>query len=129
MNYVYDIVLNFNKCFFDFYDWNKNDKVVRFRKIPLFLVDDITYFDFKNYIVNVDSSFLHRIYKKSELYNKNGDNKYLYSFLLTNGCEAIGLNINKKGNIIAKSSLLVNEELEILDLFQKCQVTLLYIEK
>ena len=33
MNYIYDIVLNFNKDYYEFYEWKKSDKVINVKKI------------------------------------------------------------------------------------------------
>ena len=35
MKYIYDIVLNFNEEFFEFYDWNLNDEITHIKKIPI----------------------------------------------------------------------------------------------
>ena len=43
MNYIYDIVLNFNKLYYDFYEWKESDNLLNFRKIPLFKIDDKDY--------------------------------------------------------------------------------------
>ena len=40
MNYIYDIVLNFNKEYYSFYEWNRKDNIINVKKIPLFLVDN-----------------------------------------------------------------------------------------
>ena len=40
MNYIYDIYLNLNNILFDFFDWNKNDKIIHVRKIPIFKVNE-----------------------------------------------------------------------------------------
>ena len=29
MNYIYDIVLNFNKEYYNFFEWNKRDNIVK----------------------------------------------------------------------------------------------------
>ena len=34
MNFIYDIVLNFNKDYYDFFEWNKKDSVINIKKIP-----------------------------------------------------------------------------------------------
>ena len=28
MEYIYDIVLNFNDCYYEFYEWNNKDKII-----------------------------------------------------------------------------------------------------
>ena len=33
MNYIYDIVLNFNSNNYEFYEWNKNDNIINIRTI------------------------------------------------------------------------------------------------
>ena len=42
MNYVYDILLNFNEIGYYFYDWNGNDNILHIRKIPIFKIDSKT---------------------------------------------------------------------------------------
>lgn len=36
MNYMYDVLLNFNDFPYDIFEWNKDDKINHIRKIPLF---------------------------------------------------------------------------------------------
>ena len=33
MEYIYDIVLNFNDCYYEFYEWNSKDKIINVKKI------------------------------------------------------------------------------------------------
>ena len=61
MNYIYDIVLNFNKEYFYFYEWNKKDNIINIKKIPLFVVDNNTFNMMKYDKVVVDSSFIELI--------------------------------------------------------------------
>ena len=35
MNYIYDVITNFNDTYYDFYEWNKKDKLTHFKKIPI----------------------------------------------------------------------------------------------
>ena len=35
---IYDIVLNFNKEFLDFFEWDKHDILIHVRKIPIFKI-------------------------------------------------------------------------------------------
>ena len=58
MNYIYDIVLNFNSNYYEFYEWNKNDNIINVRKIPVFKVDNQTYYDFKFNDIIVNNDFL-----------------------------------------------------------------------
>ena len=36
MNYAYDLTINFNKKYIDFYEWNKDDNLEYYVKIPIF---------------------------------------------------------------------------------------------
>lgn len=54
MKYIYDIVLNFNKQYFNFFEWNINDNIINIRKIPIFKISDKFYFDIKNYSIKLD---------------------------------------------------------------------------
>ena len=48
MNYIYDVLCNFQNVYYDFYDWNKTDDILRIRKIPIIKVNDEVYLDLKN---------------------------------------------------------------------------------
>lgn len=112
MNYIYDIVLNFNKNYYNFFEWNKKDNIINIKKIPVYKISDKNYDLFKNHNLVVDSSFLELIKDKTYTYSKL---KLEYVCLLSNGKEALGVLFNDKGNLIKKSSLLLDEESEVLD--------------
>ena len=38
MTYIYDILLNFNEEYYEFYDWNKEDTIVHIKKIPIYKI-------------------------------------------------------------------------------------------
>ncbi len=112
MNYIYDIILNFNKEYFDFYEWNKKDNIINIKKIPLFVVDNKTFNAMKFDKVIVSSNFMDLIRNKTYTYSKN---KISNSTLLSNGKEVIGVLFDNNGNLIKRSSLLIDEEDEVLD--------------
>ena len=112
MNYIYDVVLNFNKDYYNFFEWYKSDNIINIKKIPLFLVDNNTYTSMKYNIITVDQDFIKNIKDKTSTYTKL---KIGPSCLITNGKEAMGLLFNDKGNLIKRSSLLLDEEEEVLD--------------
>ena len=37
MEYIYDIVLNFNDCYYEFYEWKEDDDAEFILKIPICL--------------------------------------------------------------------------------------------
>ena len=49
MTYIYDIVLNFNNDFYEFYEWEKNDNLTLIKKIPLIKVES----DFLDQVFNL----------------------------------------------------------------------------
>lgn len=112
MRYIYDIVLNFEKCFFEFYEWEKNDNIINIKKIPVFFVNNETYKIIKHNSVTVNIEFVDKLRDKTFTYNKI---KVGPSCLISNGMEVIGLLFNDKGDVIKKSSLLIDEEEEVLE--------------
>ena len=59
--------------------------------------------------------FVNKIYNKTECFTSKNVKLLNYVCLITNGLECIAIKLNKNGNIIEKSSLLVDEEFDILD--------------
>ena len=58
MNYIYDIVLNFNKEYYNFFEWNKRDNIVNVKKIPLYVMAITIYVTGDNNICNAVLHFL-----------------------------------------------------------------------
>lgn len=117
MIYIYDIILNFNKDFIDFYEWNKSDILTHIKKIPIFKIENN-----KNIITdlvkfNNINDFLQNIENETEIYSKKRCDNLKYSFLLCTKEKVIAFIINKKGNILKKSDLIIPEEDEILENF------------
>lgn len=115
MNYVYDVLLNFNKELYDFFDWNINDYISHIRKIMIFKVDDKTMLNLKKNNIVVSNDFLIKISNRTEMFTNQNVKIINYASLFTNGLEVIGIKFDKNGNSIEKSNLLIDEELEILD--------------
>ena len=100
MDYIYDIVLNFQKDYHDFYEWKSTDKIINVKKIPVYLVNDKDYLDLKYNEVIIDNT------------NKDITTKM---FLVTNGLEVMGILLDNYGKIHKKSSLLLDEADEVLE--------------
>lgn len=111
MNYIYDIVLNFNRDYFEFFQWKKGDKIIHVKKIPAFKVSDSDIMNFKYNNLKVSEDFLNKIFELTLFYNKSNDYKYLC--LLSSGNETIGVMFNKDGYLIKRSSLVFDEEDEV----------------
>lgn len=113
MTYIYDILINFNKNLYDFYDWNVNDDIDHIRKIPVFKVDSATLWDFRNNDVCFTKSFLNQIYHKTEVFTVKSIKNLDYACLFCDGMEALGIQI--LDGQIKKSKLLIDEEEEVIE--------------
>ncbi len=126
MNFIYDIVLNFNKDYYDFFEWNKKDSIINIKKIPLFIVNNDIFNSMKYDNVSVNTNFIDSIRDKTYTYNKQ---KIKNCCLLSNGKQVIGVLFNDKGDLIKRSSLLLDEEEEVLDEIYSNEVTDIEIVK
>lgn len=115
MNYVFDVCLNFNKELYNFYEWNKEDEILYFLKIPVFKIEEDLIEDFINHDIKVDNIFLKKTYNKSQIYFKNNNRLNDYSCIITTTTKCIGLNFNKEGFVIGKSYLSLEEETEVIE--------------
>lgn len=122
MTYIYDILLNFNNKLYEVYEWNKNDDITHIRKIPLFKISSKNLFDILNNKVKLDSNFLINIFRKTEFFTKNKINIIEYSFLATDGKEAVALKCNNQ-SIIEYSKLLYEEETEVLEYSESLKIS------
>lgn len=115
MNYLYDILLNFNFNLYDFYEWNIDDNIINIRKIPIVRVDKKIIFDIINSKIKFDKSIFTRIYNKTEIFNKNKIELIKYTFIIACENNILAIKLNDDGLIIAYSRLLLDEENEALD--------------
>lgn len=126
MNYYYDIVLNFLDDNTLFYEWDELDNIEYIKKIPLFHVKSSVFDDFYNYNVKVNDDFLKDIENKTN--TKNG--KLLYSCILADKNNAFAYEFDKNGNVITRSSLVLADELNLLDYLYTVSVKdLEYVKK
>lgn len=121
MHYIYDIYLNFNEYLYDFFDWNKNDKLVHIKAIPIFKITEENIKNIMNYNIKIDKKYLNDVYNKATIWNKS--DKYKSYALFCDKNNVIALEFDENGKSINKSSLLVNEELEILETTYKLKTT------
>ena len=109
MNYMYDVLLNFNDFPYDIFEWNKDDKINHIRKIPLFKLKTADLSNLINKNVRLDNDFLNKIYIKTELYNKKNLD---YAFIATDGKIAFAFSYNTK---LKYSQLFLDEEEEAIN--------------
>ncbi len=116
MTYVYDITLNFNNELYDFYEWQKDDILYHIKRINLIKVSSDKYNEIYDNNIVFSNDFLLLIFNKCELYTNTSCESIAYAFLLTDGYRVIALLLDYSGKIIKYSSLLLDEEEDILNL-------------
>lgn len=113
MNYIYDIALNFHDNYYDFFEWNKQDNIINIHKIPVFRLNDNDYINFKTNKIKCNLAFLNEIKDQTIVY-LGLKNKYMC--IITNCKEAFAISLNNYGIITKRSSLILDEEDEVLEL-------------
>ena len=115
MIYVYDILINFidSKRVYEIFEWNKDDEIEHIKRIPLFLLDYSFIDSLIKYEVSIADDFLNYIKDKTLLYTGG---KIKYATLFTEGSRVYAFEFNEDGEVEYFSSLLLDEEEEVLEL-------------
>ena len=115
MTYIYDVLLNFTdeNRIIEFFEWEKDDILEHVKKIPIMRVSSKTLKDLITYNVKVEKSFLERIKDITTLYKKTKNLQF--ALLISDLNRVVGIEFNKDGEIISRSSLLLDEEEEIIE--------------
>ena len=120
MNFVYDVLLNFNNDVYDFYDWNTDDNIMHIRKIPLFKVNSFVLSQMNNFDLKVSSEFLKRIENKTEKFTSKDAEKIKFVALFSDSNDVLALKFNENGKTIGASKLLIDENEEVLEIVKHC---------
>lgn len=113
MNYVYDILSNFNQELYDFYDWDKNDNFTHLRKVPSFRVSKEVLVDLMFKKVKIKGNLLKLIKDKTQVFTKEGVDVIEYCFVVSDSVNSLGVILDEDGVVYKRSKFLVSEELEI----------------
>lgn len=119
MNYIYDILLNFNIKMIDFFEWEKNDLILHIKKIPIYKIDIENFEKILTHHFIVNEEFLYNIYLKTEMWNNNKNKDDLYYSLFTDGNGVFAAKFDKYGKCMERSSLYIDEELEVLEICER----------
>lgn len=114
MKSVYDILVNFKKRAYEFYEWNKNDDIEHIKIIPSFKVSDQCLLDFMTSKVSVSDDFLNQISGKSEIFCNHLIKVIDYACVIFNDEACLAVEFNKQGEVIGKSKLLFDEADDII---------------
>ena len=121
MNYIYDIILNFQNEYYDFYEWNKKDNIYHMRKIPIIKINNQQLIDIKNNVVKFGKNTLKYLQSKNitaERFKQNNITKIKYTFILCSEQHALAVKLNKNGIVHSKSSLLPDEQEDALEIIK-----------
>ena len=114
MKEVYDLLLNFKKIAYEFYEWNNDDEIINIKKIPIIKVNSKTLIDFLNYDLIIKDNLLDIIKDKTEIFTNKGVKKIEYACILFNNDTTIAIKFNSSGNIIGRSKLLFEESDDLI---------------
>ena len=114
MNYVYDIYLNFNNELYDFFDWNKNDKLTHIESIPIIKTNEEIIKQLITNDIKISKEILNKYRKKTS--NRKNEKSY---FLFCDTNNVIAIEFNSNGLSLNKSYLQISDELEILENINK----------
>lgn len=121
MIYIYDILLNLRQMDegLEFYEWKEDDLIEHIKKVPLFKVSKSLIEDLFTNKLQLDITILPKIRNKAICYF-NGETKQIpYLILLSDGRKCFAIELDNKGNTLYKSSLLLDEEEEVLEMTEE----------
>lgn len=119
MNYIYDITLNLNNNLIDFFDWNKCDKLMHIKKMPIFKISEENLKNLTAFCVKFSEEFVKCVHNKTEIWNIATTPHFCALFC--DDSNVIGIEFDEFGKSIKKSSLLVDEELDVLEVSRKLE--------
>lgn len=107
MEYIYDILLNFQETYCDFFEWQLSDKIINVKKISLYKVTNKDYLNLKYHDI---------------IFEENPFSKNSHMVLVTNGLEVMGILLNNNHQIVKRSSLLLDEATDVLEYLPNLKV-------
>lgn len=116
MNHIYDIVLNFQPHYYQFFEWKKTDKINNIQKIIVYHITDQDLMSLTYNTVTINGQFLDKL-KEDTKKQKN------IICLVSNTTKTIGLLFSKEGKLLKRSSLLFEEEDEVNDFVKDMPIT------
>ena len=114
MKNVYDILVNFKKEPYEFYEWNTDDDIKHIKKICSIKVSDDTIKDIIENDCFVSKKFLEQIKCKTEVFYNRMVKIIEYACVIFNDDLALAIILDKNGYIIGKSKLLFDESDDVI---------------
>ncbi len=119
MVYIYDILLNFNNDFLEFYEWDKNDNILHIKKMPMLKVDSKLIEDVLSKKVQFDDPFIMEILNKTEVFDNKKIKTIKYACILTDTYRTIGVLLTDDYIVAKVSDLLLDENEDALDISRR----------
>lgn len=112
MNKIYDIVLNFTEKgnSLQFYEWSKKDSLTYIESIPIIKISSNQLEEMQQNDFRLSAKELKRIYNQTKTINE----LIPYCMLVTDSLRVIAFYFNKEGYASKESSLLLDEEEDVL---------------
>lgn len=123
MTYIYDILLNFNNNFFEFFEWEKSDTIYHIKKIPLYKVNSNFIDDILSKKIVLDSNIILEIINKCEYYERKSIKYLKYCCLFTDSYRVIGVLFNDDFLNYKVSDLLLDEAYDTMNISKKVDLT------
>ncbi len=122
MIYIYDVILNFQKNYYQFFEWEPDDKIINISKISLYRVSDEDIIYLKENDIKVKENFIKKIKEDNKHHKK-------IMCIVSNGKIALAILFNDRGLLLKRSSLIFEEEEEAIALSNNLKVTKISYEK
>ncbi len=122
MKYIYDIILNFNERFYEFYEWEDTDNIEYIKRIPVVKVKDSVLHELRDRKVCIDLEFIKLIYNKCEIYTNCGIKRLEYACLFCSDNYIFALEFNEKGESTYRSDLYLDEAIDVLNYTKKLKL-------
>lgn len=116
MNYYYDLILNFTEENIPFYEWDENDNLEYIEKIPLFKISENDMLNMLENNIKINNEFLEKVKDKTSIKVGAILNTIEYASIFTDGKSALAIEFSKEGNVIARSNLMVEDDLNVIEM-------------
>ena len=119
MIYIYDILLNFNNDFYEFYEWEKGDSIYHVKRIPIFKVDTKLIEEILTKKIKIDDPIVTTMLNKTEIFESKKIKTLKYAALLTDSYRVIGILLDDNFKVSKVSDLLLDEALDAIEISER----------
>jgi len=111
MNYIHDVYLNFDKYYFDFYEWKKSDDILHIKKIPIIRTNSNLFKQIISNKIKINSELYNQIKNKTETVNQNIE---LTCLIITDNKNIYAIKFDENGISEKYSSFTLDDEYNVL---------------